>query len=71
MKVNPGKCHFICSIDDKVNTIVENQKICNSPCQKLLGVRLDSNLTFDAHINGICKKADLNLNTLARITSWI
>ena len=71
MKANPGKCYFICSIDDKVNTIVENQKICNSPCQKLLGVRLDSNLTFDAHINGICKKADLNLNTLARITSWI
>ena len=71
MKANPGKCHFICSIDHKVNTIVENQKICNSPCQKLLGVALDSNLTFDAHINDICKKADLKLNTLARITSWI
>ena len=38
---------------------------------KALSVALDSNLTFDAHINDICKKADLKLNTLARITSWI
>ena len=30
MKANPGKCHFICSTDDKVNIIVENQIICNS-----------------------------------------
>ena len=32
LKANPGKCYFICSIDDKVNTIFENQKISNSPC---------------------------------------
>ena len=33
MKTNPDKFHFICSIDDKFNIIVENQKICNSPCE--------------------------------------
>ena len=55
MKANPDKCHFICSTEDKVNIIVDNQKICNSPCEKLLGVRFDSKLTFDAHINDICK----------------
>ena len=27
MKANPDKCHFICSIDDKVNIIVENQNL--------------------------------------------
>ena len=27
MKANPVKCHFICSIDDKVNIIVENQNL--------------------------------------------
>ena len=32
MKANPEKCHFTCSTDDKVNIIVEKQKICNSPC---------------------------------------
>ena len=60
MKANPDKCHFICSTDDKENIIVENRKIYNSPCEKLLGVRFDPNHTFDAHINHICKKKALN-----------
>ena len=38
MKVTPDKYHSICSTDDKVNIIVENLKICNSPWEKLLGV---------------------------------
>ena len=56
VKANTEKYHFICSTDDKVNIIVENQKICNSPCKRFLGVRFDLKLTFDAHINEICKK---------------
>ena len=71
MKANPGKCYFICSTDNKVNINVENQKLCNSPCEKLLGVRFDSKLIFDAHINDICKKAGLKLNALARITPYM
>ena len=71
MKANTDKRHFICSADDEVNIIVKNQKICNSLCEKLLGVRFDSKLTFDAHINDICKKASLKLNALARITPYM
>ena len=36
MKANPDKCHFICSTNDTVNLIVENQIIDNSKCEKLL-----------------------------------
>ena len=54
MKANPDKYHFICSTDDKIKIVVESQKICNSPCENLKGVRSDSKLTFDADINGIC-----------------
>ena len=71
MKANPDKCHFICSTDYKVNLFVENQKICNCPCEKFVCVRFDSKLTFDAHINDICKKAGLKLNALARITPYM
>ena len=71
MKTNPGKCHSICSTDVKVNITVENQKICSSPCEKLLGVRFDSKLTLDAHINDICKKAGFKLNALARTTPYM
>ena len=49
--------HFICSTDDKVNIIFENQKI--RKYEKLLG---------DVPINDIYKKAGLKLNALARIS---
>ena len=65
---NPDKCHFICRADDKVNIIVENQKVCNSLCEKLLGVRFDYKFTFDAQPDEICQKASLKLSALARIT---
>ena len=60
MKANPGKCHFICSLDDKVNITVQNQKICNSPCEKLLGVTFDSKLTFALTLMIFAKKQAFN-----------
>ena len=71
MKANPDQYHFICSTDDKINIIAESQKICNSPCENLKGVRSDSKLTFDADNNGICKKAGLKLNALAQIAPYM
>ena len=71
MIANPEECHFICNTDDKVNITVEHQKICNCPCEKPLGVRFDSKLNFDAHINNICKKPGPKLNALAKITPYM
>ena len=51
----------------QVNLIVENQIIDTSTCEKLLGVIFDQKLTFNAHIDDICKKAGLKLNALSRI----
>ena len=45
MKANLDKCHFICSTNDTVNFIVENQIIDNSKCEKLLDVEFDYKLT--------------------------
>ena len=39
--------------------------------QVLLGITIDSNLTFENHIRNICKKASQNLNTLARIARYM
>ena len=36
MKANPDKCDFICSTNDTVNLVVENQIIDNSKCEKFL-----------------------------------
>ena len=67
MKANPDKCHFICSTNDTVNLIVENQIIDNSKWEKLLVVKFDYKLTFNANIDDICKKAGMELNALSRI----
>ena len=71
MKANPDKCHLICSKNDEVNLIVENEAIHNSKCRKLLGVNFDFKLNFNLHIKEICKKAGLKLNALSRITPFM
>ena len=57
MKANPQKCQFICSTNDTVNLVAENQIIDNSKCEKLHGVKFNDELTSNAHINDICKEA--------------
>ena len=55
----------------KLTLFLKTKTICNRPCEQLLGVRFDSKLNFDAHINNIWKKASLTLNALARITLYM
>ena len=71
LKGNPCKCHFICRTNDTVNLIVENQIIDKSKCEKLLRVKFHDKFTFNAHINDICKKVGLKLNTLSRIAPYM
>ena len=42
-----------------------------SKCQKLLGINIDSKLTFEDHINRIYKKASAKLNALSRISYYM
>ena len=71
MKANPDKCHFMCNSNSNKSITIQNEEICNSSCEKLLGVYFDRNLTFHAHINSICKKAAQKLNALSRITPYM
>ena len=71
MKANPDKCHFICSSNLKTSIMIENRQIHNSTCEKLLGVFFDSKLTFQSHIDNICKKAAHKLNAISRITPYM
>ena len=71
MNANPDICHFICSTNDIINLIAENQIVDNSNCGKLLGVKFDYILNFNAHIDDICKKAGLKLSALSRIAPYM
>ena len=71
MKANPEKNHFICSTNNTVNLIVENQIIDNSKCEKPLSVKFDYKQIFNAHIDDVCKEARLKLNALSRIAPYM
>ena len=71
MKANPDKCHFICSSNDKLNFVIEDQTISNSNWEKLLGVMLHSKLTFKPQVDSICRKAGLKLDAMSRIILYM
>ena len=71
MKTNPDKCHFICSSKVKTRIMVENEQISNSSCQRLLSVFFDSKLTFQSHIDNMCKTSSQKLNAISGITPYM
>ena len=69
MKNNADKCHLLVSSNEKVTIKIGSHEIANTKREKLLGVHLDSGLSFDYHISEICKKASRKVCALARVTS--
>ena len=45
--------------------------IGSSTCEKLLGIKIDSKLRFDDHIQDLCNKANRKLRALARATPYM
>ena len=71
MKVNPDKSHLLLSGNKKLKSNIDNNIIESEMKQELLGVKIDSKLSFEEHVNNICKKASQKLNALARISSYV
>ena len=69
MKSNADKCHLLVSSNEKVTIKIGSHEIANTKREKLLGVHLDSGLSFGCHISEICKKASRKACALARVTS--
>ena len=65
MKVNTGKSHLLVSGKVRATAKIDSNYIESEKEQVLLGVTIDSNLTFENHINNICKRASEKLNALA------
>ena len=68
---NASKCHVLLSTDKRVHVNIDSAQIENSEYEKLLGVTIDSKLTFEKHIQQICAKASSKLKALARITPFM
>ena len=72
IKENEDKCHVMLRLQNNVYANIAIAQIENSKSQKLLGIiKIDSKLTFEDHINHMCKKASAKLNVLSRTSYYI
>ena len=54
--------------DESSEIHIGDSIIESSTCEKLLGIKIDSKIRFDDHIQHLCNKANRKLRTLARAT---
>ena len=57
MKANADKCHLLVTRDTDVTAKIGQLDVKNSREEKLLGVKIDSKLSFENHISSLCKNA--------------
>ena len=65
------KSYLLLSGNSRATAAIENRYIESEDEQVLLGITIDSSLTFENHINSICKKASQKLNSLSRIAPYM
>ena len=71
MQSNADKCYLLVleqRCDDPVTVKVGNTDVVNSSEEKLIGVHIDSKLSFDRHVSKLCQKVSKKVYALARIS---
>ena len=69
MKVNPDIFHFLFGHKKIHQVDICNEKLSSTCSEKLFGIKNDNSLTFEEHVEGLCKKASQKVSALARISS--
>ena len=63
MKIDSGKSHILFSGNDNVSANINDYTIISENKNEQLGIMLDSKLSFEDHINNLCKKPSQKLDT--------
>ena len=71
MKANKDKCHLLLSNKERPTMKIRENQIKSSNCEKLLGIKIDNNLTFNEHLNHIIDKASHKTNALSRVAPYM
>ena len=73
MKLNEDKCHLLIAGKkyESVWVKIGESKVWESKKQKLLGIEIDSSLSFNEHVSTLCKKAGRKLSALARLSNYM
>ena len=68
---NSGKSHFLVSPYEKISLKILGSAVESSPCEELLGITIDNELTFHKHIISLCSKPNQKLSALARVAKYL
>ena len=71
VKGNEDKCNIVLRTHQDMHVKICPPHVKNSCSEKLLGLKIDSDLNFEEHLRSIGKKASAKLNALARISPYI
>ena len=71
MKANISKCHVLVNKKDEVVINLGETEIKNSEYEKLLGIKVDTKLNFNEHLNAIITKASREVNALSRVEPYL
>ena len=72
MKANPNKFHLMLSHpDENISVNIDSYQIKNRKSEKLLGITIDNQLSFNGHVSSLCMKASQKLHALARVANYM
>ena len=71
MKTSSGKSHLLIRGTETTQANVDGSMIKSTQKEILLGIKLDSELRFEDHVNFMCEKASQKLYALARIAQFM
>ena len=71
MKSNDDKCHLIVANENNVSITLGNECIEAEDSVKHLGIKIDKNLNFNAHVSDLIRKGNQKLHALARMSRYI
>ena len=71
MKANADKCHLLITGNYEVSVNINEFEIESSDKEKLLGISIDTRLSFEHHITSLCKKSSQQFYALARIDHYV
>ena len=71
MKANINECHLLVNRKDEVVINLGETEIKNSEYEKLLGIKVDTKLNFNEHLNDIISEASDKVNALSRVVPYM
>ena len=71
MKANISKFHRPVNNKGEVTMRIGDTEIKNSEYEKLLGIKVDTKLNFNEHLNYIISKASRKVNALSTVMTYM